>query len=464
MGAGGQHPEAREPGLSAGKPPAATAGTASRLLLWAVILLPAVLAFLFVYWFGVNSVSRDQWAIVTFLERLSSGTLGFSDLWVQHNEHRIVFPKIAMLGLATLTDYNTRAEMYLVLACFLGTLACLLLAFRSSVSGKLLLFVPVAFLAFSLRQHGNILWGFQVTFAFVLLFSVLALFLLYLATRGRSRRIVFPAALLSATVASLSAAQGLFAWPVGVLQILISPVERRTKRLLAGVWGLAGAVVWGIYLYGLGSGYGSSPLENLGRPVAGAEFFLTLLGSALTGRQGLAFAAGLLLAALAAASLILLYRSGRWSEDSFWLALLLFSALTVASIAAGRTDIGIEEALLSRYATFSILAVVATYALLAKAATDGRSPVTGGLFGLLLALLVLTLPVAYSEGLTAGQQTMENRQEAASALATYESQPEEYLDEVHGWDDIRNRAVVLDDLGYSVFAERSGGTPGRPPG
>lgn len=78
-------------------------------VLYPLIFLPAALAFLYVHSFGVNVVREDGWAIVRLFGELFSGTLGMADLWAQHAEHKILFPRIAMLSLGLLTDYNSVA-------------------------------------------------------------------------------------------------------------------------------------------------------------------------------------------------------------------------------------------------------------------------------------------------------------------------------------------------------------------
>src|SRR5215204_2407048 len=118
---------------------------------WLLILLPVALAFLFVYLYGVTVVHVDQWEIIPRFEKLSLGTLGVSDLFAPHNQHRMLFPWIAMLGLGTFTKYNNVAEMYFTLACFLGMLTALILVFRGSIKPRLpfllpVFFVPIAFL------------------------------------------------------------------------------------------------------------------------------------------------------------------------------------------------------------------------------------------------------------------------------------------------------------------------------
>lgn len=440
---------------------------AIKVISYLLILLPAALGFLFIYLFGVNVVVRDSWWIVPLFDKLFSGTLGFSDLFAQNNEHRILFPRIAMLLLGTLTKYNNVAEMYLVQSCFLTTLICFLFAFRESIRSKLSLlvpisFLPISFLVFSLRQDQNMLLGFQVTFAFVQMFSVLAFCFLYVSGRKRFRRIAFPAALGSGTVATFSAAQGLFVWPVGLLQLLISPIEKTAKKWLLGAWSLVGVGEWTVYFIGYVSPpHGSTPRYVLEHPVAGIELFLALLGNSLfdslLGPPSFALASGVgvLLAGFVAASLLLIYKDRKWGENSFWIALLFFSLLILVSITVGRPELGTSQATPSKYATFAILTVISTYAMLAKVAIEKKSRVTTCLLCGLCMLILLSVPISYKQGVAVGVRKEAENEEAAFILATYESQPDERLETTFSRDPeaIRNGASILENLDYNVFSK-----------
>ncbi len=420
-----------------------------------LVFLPAALAFLYVYLFGVNVVWRDQWIIVNHFVSYHEGTLNLSQFWAEHNEHIIIFPRLVMFGLGLLTAYDTRAEMYLILVCFLVTLIVFLRVSGARSRYALLLFVPVAFLVFSLRQYGNMLWGFQITFAFVQTFGVLAFYFLHVLAGNPRWRLAFPAAAASGVVASFSAVQGLLVWPVGLAQILLSPLGRTAKVRLGGLWGLLGAGLWAFYVLEQRSGHGVSPGESAYRPAAIAEFFLVLLGSSLSWPEGSVFAVGLLLAGLAAAGLWLCYRAGRLGEDSFWLALMFFALLTLASISLGRADGGLAQATISRYTTFSILAVVAIYMTLMKTAleTPGRRSLAAPvLFGVAAVFVVSSIPNSYIRGIEAGSEGRALKERAVEILSDHESYPDEALEGAHGWENIRGRAAILERIGYSVFA------------
>jgi hypothetical protein len=418
--------------------------------------LPATLAFLYVRAFGVSVVFSDAWSMVRLFDKWSSGRLRLSDLFNQHNEHRMFFPEGVELLVGSITKYDNVAEIYLVLVCFLATLVCLLIAFRDNVRSWPFFFVPVSFLIFSFRQHENMLWGYQISFAFAQTFGVLALFLLYVAGRKSFKKLAFVAALGSGTVAAFSTAQGLFVWPAGLLQLLISPVERPTKRIFATVWGLVGLGEWVAYFVDYEKPGGTPSLSYiLEHPVSGGQYYLSLLGGSLFWRLDFAFAGGLLLAGLALVSLFLIYKERKFGEYSFWIALLLFSLLILASITYGRSGFGLGQALVSRYTSFSILAAVSVYAMLTKLAFERRFNTDTVLLVAFSGVVLLSIAISYWEGIEIGSKERVFRERAAFVLSTYETQPDEALTEsLHPRAAfVRERAPVLQRLGYNVFSE-----------
>jgi hypothetical protein len=443
-----------------------------------LILLPAALALVYVRLFGVNVPYWDQWWIVNLIGELEAGTLSVSDLWSQANEHRIFFPRIIMLLLGSLTRYNNVAEMYLIQGFFLFTLIILLLVFKTNVRANnarttLLLFIPISFLLFSPRQWENMLWGFQMGFIIVRMFAVLTFYFLYILGYGKLRNIMFPAALLSATVASFSSAQGLFVWPAGLLQLFFSPVEKWAKKRLLVVWGLIGVVEWIFYFIGYTQPDKFSLSFVFDYPIAGADYSLTLLGSALFWQHSFAGAGGLFLVGLIVASLLLVYKVRRLGEYSFWIALLFFSLLIAASIIMGRSEAGATWAPISRYTSFTILIVISVYAMLTKLALERTShPASVVLVGILSGFILLSAPVSYIEGAQAGKAVRAYREQAAFVLSTYETQSHKvlmkYLCPNPGCGAlVRKRASILQRLDYNVFSvprvRKSPPAPSGPP-
>jgi hypothetical protein len=432
----------------------------ARLGSWVLILLPPTLGFLYVRFYGVNVAYGDQWRIAQLFGKLYSGTLDFADLWNQLNEHRILLPRVVMLLLGHLTRWNNVAEMYATQALLLIVLVILLLAFRRDVGSgpKLLFFVPVAFLVFSFRQAETMLMGLLMQFALVLAFAVLSFHFLHVFSRDRPfGKFAFPAALISATLASLSSAHGLLVWLVGLLQLVVGPAEKQTKLYLGGIWSFLGTAEWVFYFLGYQAPDRAAP-DPAGEAIAGVlyypRFFLTLIGSSLSWWPGPALAIGVLVLVLVAVAFLLTTRNGKLAEHSFFAALILFAFLVLLSITVGRAERGIEQALVSRYATYSILGVVGLYGMLTKLYLERGSRVAALAFAALLACVLLSLPVAYTEGIEAGHATEVIRQRAARTLATYESQPDFALASLYPNPEVvRKRAPLLERLDYNVFSE-----------
>ena len=423
-----------------------------------LILFPAALAFLYVRLFGVDIPFGDAWTTVSRFDKLSLGTLSFQDLWVQHFEHRMFFPRSAQLLLGLFTEWNNVVTMYFTQACFLATAVILFMAFKRSVGWRLLFFVPIPFLVFNLAQYFNMLFAFQIALAFAQMFGVLALYLLYISEREGFKKFAFPAALASGVVASFSLGSGLFVWPAGFLQLVINPIEKRTKGLLLGIWSLVGIGAWVSYFIGLTVPQrqtGSFIFEN---PTLGVRFFLTTIGNPFAWWPSLpitgAFISGLLLSCLIVISLLFVYRSGKLGEHSFWIGLLAFGLLCSLSIVAARTGLGIEAALTSRYITFTVLVAISVYMILIKLALERSSRAVTASLGVILLLFAAGLPFSYVHGIEMGEKFERKLEEDATILSTYSSQPYESLDLVNRQpEDIKENAFVLCKLGYSVFSD-----------
>lgn len=405
--------------------------------------------------FGVNVVVRDQWEVAPLFGELSSGNLALADLWAPHNEHRFFFPRIVMLTLGTVTQWNTLAEMYFIQVCLLATLVVLFLAFRRTVGYKTILFVPIAFLVFSLRQRTNLLWGYQITFAMTLAFTVLALFLLYISGNGRRGRSLFFAALLCATVATGSSIQGLLVWPAGLIQLLLLSGREYSRKVKLVLWGSVGLAEWIFYFFGYEQLEESpgSPVSLLTAPLSAAEYFLTILGNSLISRPEGVILAGALLLTLTVIALFLILKSERLEDYAFWISLLAFSLLVLVTIMVGRIDLNVQSALASRYTTFSLLTVTSLYAIFAELVTK-RAPVAAIVsLGLLLATIAPSVAVSSKNAIQLGARERAANEQAAVVLRNYESYPNRRLEVLHRHPKtVRRYAPILEKLDYNVFA------------
>ena len=323
---------------------------------WGLIAVAILVGFLYVNAYGVNIGWEDQLNnMPPVFEKWDAGTLRLGDFWGQINEHRHFFPFIAMFLLALATAWSTLAEMYFIQTMFLVMLVLAILALRRSSGGKDYAWycVPIALMAFSLRQNQNMLTGFQIAFVMTAALSLATFFCLHLMTDPRRLKLKFAFALALATLAGLSAAQGLLVWWVGLAQLLVLAQPWRRKATLSAIWSLVGIVEWVVYFWGYTKPAWHPPLSF------SWEYFMAIIGGALFPIVLVAQAAGAIILLTAIAAVVLARLDWKGGRHTFWLALILFGLMTEAQTTVGRTGFGPQQALSSRYATFSLFVVIA---------------------------------------------------------------------------------------------------------
>ncbi len=102
----------------------------------------------------------------------------FADLFSQHNDHRIAFPRLILfsdyLFFRGRGDFDLTA-IFLMQATLVGLLFILLARTRTGAKGRVAVGAMVPLLLFSLRQSENFVWGFQVAFVSVFTLAALAI-------------------------------------------------------------------------------------------------------------------------------------------------------------------------------------------------------------------------------------------------------------------------------------------------
>ena len=157
----------------------------------------------------------------------------------------------------------------------------------------------------------------------------------------------------------------------------------------------------------------------------------------------------LLLAALAVALVI---RRRQWHRYSFWLATMVYSLLTILSITIGRSGLGVHQALSSRYSTFAISLVAATYVILISLAREHPASRLWRFQGVLIGLLLLVVGLGDVAGYLSGSRGREVRQYLAFVVSTIEDQPDEVYNPGY-LDSLRSKAAFLKRQGDNVFAK-----------
>ncbi|MGJ3245359.1 MAG: hypothetical protein ACFE0I_04705 [Elainellaceae cyanobacterium] len=336
-----------------------------------LVLLPLGLVIGLIATNGVNIPVSDEWLILGVAEKIHSGTLTVSDLFAQHHEHRLVFPKLIFAALAFATSWNVKAEMYLsaCLALITVALTIYLSRFSSSTDKNSLFLVVVlnAWLIFSFAQYANWLWGFQFPWFLINACLIGAVCLVALSRDSPNQ---FYWAAIPCFVASFSIAHGLLTWLALFPSIFALKGNNRKTLIRCAIWGLLFLGTLAIYLIDF---QGTGDFENLPsptyvfeEPIKTLQYFFNLIGSPLTG-----FPATKLLPFIGLAVflsfLFLTIRSMRLTRFGFdiseraapWISIGLFALLFAGVTTIGRAGFGADQAVAPRYVTPTLLLVVA---------------------------------------------------------------------------------------------------------
>ncbi|MEB3882796.1 hypothetical protein [Lyngbya sp. CCY1209] len=352
----------------------------SQLGWFGLYLIPAAGVFWFVTHLGVDvPVWADQWALVNFFKAAAAGDIGafLGELWKPNNDHRMVFPKLIFLGLAFLSNWNIKFELYF--SFFLACLSAISLYFisrkthqnQSHLIFHLATLISIA-LIFSWVQYRNWLWGFQLAL-FLINFCVIATALVFTLRNPPTKSQITLAALLCG-IASFSSAQGLMSWPALLPAIVNLEQNFRQKIKSVLIWILLFLASGWLYSlnysrYVLDSDFAPPIYTSLWERIwYSAHFFLNVAAAPLAD-----FSAGAwILGAIFIAGYVLLFfrnfdrdRLEFESDAVPWLCLGLFSLFCMALITVGRASLGPDYALsTSRFTTHSILLPIALINLL----------------------------------------------------------------------------------------------------
>jgi len=408
-------------------------GVRARLLIIAfLIIFPAALALFYIKAYGVNVSTQDDLTFVPLFDKLYTGHLSFGDLFAQWNEHRIFFPRLAMLGLGVLTHHNTVVECYfsLFLLCLIGCVLFIshIRAFGTAVMA-LASFIPITWLIFNLGQADNLLWGFQIQFFVLILFFLLAIYLLA-TSRSLSWRFVLSAA--SGVVCTFSMGNGLLVWPIGLILILwirqSQPRElQRSYLKMCCIWCLIGIIAVVAYFIGYHDPSHYSAMQYfIQHPWYSLQYFLAALGS-LTytpTSQIAAVGTGLLLFFLYAYTGVTIVRQTKARPYTILsLSLILFTLLSFVLMTVSRSFWGVTDAVASRHATITILGIVGLYMALISFKTKHVN-VKPFLLGFFTSLIILGIVLSSYNGIKQEGPLCRNYGNlAAYVLSTYGLHP-----------------------------------------
>jgi hypothetical protein len=331
------------------------------VLLVILILVPPLSGLLYIFSFGVDVPNWDEWMNIPVIEKAFNGTLSAGDLLSQHNEHRILFPRLIFIIFAKTVHFNVKYLQYfswiLCVASLLIIYALFIKKFGFSKT-SLLIFIPVSWLIFCFGQYENILWGWQVGI-YLCIFCVLLS--LYSLNNAAGSAWWFVLAIISGIVSSYSFFNGLLVWETGLLFLLIS---RFPKKNLIVIWSVTGLGITASYFFGWvfkRNNWQPDIYSVLQSPAGGVKFFLANLGSPISFDPTIAVLSGFLLLLLVIITCFALQKNNVFEDNSLWLSMLFFSLASSVMITIGRAGFGVHQAMSSRYTTFVIIGIIGLF-------------------------------------------------------------------------------------------------------
>lgn len=349
----------------------------------AASLVPVALLVLALVRHALDVPLWDEWELVPLAARSLDGTLGWGELWAQHNEHRIFFPRLWLLAIVRATGGSVGAELAgnvaaagLLLFLLARNARKLLATERSRAFLAALPFL--SWIVFSQAQWENWVTGWQIQIWLAVLCAAVAAFALV----GPSlRRRDLALALAAALVGTFSFADGVLTWPVLFLALQLRARGPDRKRTGA-IWLTVGALAVGLYLLGYRTPPDrASPLATLAHPLRLVDYVLRFLGAPLASRDGgIQRALGVLGLLVAAVGGPVLLRKGVPRERLVpWLALALWAVGCAVLAGLGRAGEGVgmgpAQAKAPRYVTLASplwVCDVLVLLLAARHATGGR--------------------------------------------------------------------------------------------
>jgi hypothetical protein len=352
--------------VAAQHPLSSTEKSKRRALLFLAIV-PAILLIAAIEHYAVNVPFGDEWEMIQLFAKWNAHQLTFHDLYQQHNEHRILLPKLIYLAFAELTHWNLRAEIFFSVALVAATSAALYILIRRTLPDSprrvALLWLLANLLFFSPSQGENWLWGFQLQVFIPNLCLVAALVAITSAWNSYARIAV---AGLFAVVATFS---------FGNLLL------RREKKMLVLIWLAMFALVCACYFAGYRRH--AVPHPHSGNWLEYVYYFSAFLGGALARqREGallmspviIGMAASLLYAAFVVR--FLKHRGDELAKAVPWVILGAYPLASAVIATAARINSGAGQALDSRYITISSLLYLSLVmmSVIAARGRDGSEP------------------------------------------------------------------------------------------
>lgn len=345
----------------------------NKISILAITLIISVF-YIVCYKFSYNFFYQDDYHLLRFVTIFEDDSIPFQEklnaLYNQHNEHRIVFPRLFVL-----LDYYLQGHLdWKLLNVFSALYYLGIFTFFALIIKKIHLsyfyIIPVALLIFQPSAYQNFYWTISILQQVGNVFWAMFLFysLIYFQPKN------FWLSILLIIVLTFTHGNGLFAFGVGALLLFL---QKRYKHL--SIWIVLMIVVAAFYFQGYYTAQNSNIAESLSNPIRligcfggfwggfiyelfknKHQVFVTILGGLLIFSCLAIINLNLALNRLFKDFLTKIQKYFP-EENLFLFACFLYLSITAALVALSRSWTSIEAGYQNRYLHNSVIALVLLY-------------------------------------------------------------------------------------------------------
>jgi hypothetical protein len=347
--------------------------TREKVLLFGLVSLPIIYLGTLLVLKTVNVPFWDQWELVPIIHDYETGHLSLHDLWQQHNEHRIFFPRIVMMVLAVITHWNTRVEAFagfLIAILGFGVLCLIFWQSQKRITiGTVFLLALFSTIWFSPAQFDNWLWGWQIQWFLCVLGVMIVAYSLGIIARERLVSIFSIAILLGGGIlAQYSLGGGVLIWPIAIAALIYLRVAKKITLLTSGL----ALITTALFYFRYKNPNGPSKSLAFHEPVKFFKYFFIYLGRPLSYFHKVTLVLGFItfMVFVSASIYLLLKKPKVFTTLLPWVALGLFAIFSAFITDLSRLGFGVEQAYSGRYATISSLLLISTIMLIYSIRND----------------------------------------------------------------------------------------------
>jgi hypothetical protein len=326
--------------------------------------------------YGVNVHFWDEWDpnLAGLYVKAYQNQLTFADLISQHNEHRMLFPRLIYFAINYFTSWNNLANLWTgwMLVCIASACVFWLIRKTASPGRGIILWFLCNLALFTPAQGEDWLWGIGV--ANILPMTLVAMAVVA-AVSVKPQWLKLVVCLILATATTFTNGNGFCTWPLlgAILFWSESRQEFRKKIWLLAVWITGFAVNTAVYFYHYTRPVTTNAYYTI-RPLGVLLYFLTFCGNAYSHSTTYSISeaciglGGLMVAMYLACVAYFLHCRRRGQFDLCrtmlpWLALGGFTVLSALLAAVCRSASGTQPAINSRYVTHTVFLSVALIGL-----------------------------------------------------------------------------------------------------